>query len=285
LTTREQTSVEDSGGLDLLSLWPVLWGYKYLIFLTVLIGALVAAAMALTATPIFRGEAVITEVRESGMSASSSLTSQFGGLASLAGISLGGDGPDRERQAILQSRRLAEEFVKRKNLLPALAAGAEQKPSLWQAVEQFRTNVLTVHEDKLKGITTVDIDWTDPVIAARWANEFVATTNDVIRARALNDSTRNIAYHNEQLAKTTVVEVRRVMYSLIENETKTLMLANARAEYAFTVVDPAVAPERRISPKRALMVTLGIVVGIFVGVLLALIHFSVHRRKAKSLQA
>jgi uncharacterized protein involved in exopolysaccharide biosynthesis len=59
------------------------------------------------------------------------------------------------------------------------------------------------------------------------------------------------------------------MYTLIENETKTLMLANARAEYAFTVVDPAVPPERKISPHRSIYVLFGSFVGAAVGLFVA----------------
>jgi hypothetical protein len=40
-----------------------------------------------------------------------------------------------------------------------------------------------------------------------------------------------------------------VLYNLIESETKTLMLANARVEYAFTVVDPAVVPGATCQPQ------------------------------------
>ena len=55
----------------------------------------------------------------------------------------------------------------------------------------------------------------------------------------MTDSSRNIQYLKDQIAKTDVVQLQGVMYSLVEAEMKTLMLANARSEYAFTVVDPA----------------------------------------------
>jgi LPS O-antigen subunit length determinant protein (WzzB/FepE family) len=64
--------------------------------------------------------------------------------------------------------------------------------------------------------------------------------------------------------------MQRVMYNLIENETKTLMLANVKSEYAFALVDPAVPPEVRDTPKRTIMVLVGLVVGGVIGVLLAL---------------
>jgi uncharacterized protein involved in exopolysaccharide biosynthesis len=50
------------------------------------------------------------------------------------------------------------------------------------------------------------------------------------------------------------------------------MLANARSEYAFKVVDPAVKPEVRISPKRAVMTTIGALLGGGLGLLLVFAH-------------
>jgi LPS O-antigen subunit length determinant protein (WzzB/FepE family) len=69
------------------------------------------------------------------------------------------------------------------------------------------------------------------------------------------------------------------MYNLIENETKTLMLANARSEYAFTLVDPAVTPEVRIRPRRTLMVLIGLLVGGLLGMVIAFAHGSFARYK------
>jgi uncharacterized protein involved in exopolysaccharide biosynthesis len=98
----------------------------------------------------------------------------------------------------------------------------------------------------------------------------VALANELVRTRTIDESERNIAYLNDQISRTNIVELQRVMYNLIETETKTLMLAKGRAEYAFTVVDPAVAPEVRTSPKRTLMVILGGALGGLLGCLVAL---------------
>jgi uncharacterized protein involved in exopolysaccharide biosynthesis len=273
VTPSEQISVDHDGEIDVLALCRVVWGYKYLILLTSALCALVAVYLALTATPIYRAEVVVTAVHDGGMSAAASLANQLGGLASLAGVNLaGGSGADREVEAVLESRHLVEEFVKRQDLLPQLFPGVRKPPTLWFGVKEFRENVLSIREDKLKGMTTVAIDWVDPAVAARWANEFVALANEVVRGRALDDASRNIAYLNKQIAQTNVVEVQRVMYDLIESETKTLMLASARTEYAFTVVDPAVPPEVRISPRRALMVILGTLIGLFIGLIVVFFH-------------
>jgi len=71
----------------------------------------------------------------------------------------------------------------------------------------------------------VSIDNGDAVTAARWANGYVALANELVRSRALDDAKRNVAYLNEQIARTNEVELRRIMYNLVEDQTKTLMLA------------------------------------------------------------
>jgi uncharacterized protein involved in exopolysaccharide biosynthesis len=47
------------------------------------------------------------------------------------------------------------------------------------------------------------------------------------------------------------------------------MLANVRAEYAFTVIDPAVAPEVRVSPQRVVIVFGCTLIGLLVGAAVA----------------
>jgi uncharacterized protein involved in exopolysaccharide biosynthesis len=260
-------------GLDLAAIWRVLWGYKFLIVGTSLVFGLVAVYLALTATEMFRAEVIVTEARDGTMGSSGGLSSQLGGLAGLAGINLGGlAGANNESRAVLHSRRLVEEFVKRNDVLSKLYVPPRQPRSLWHGVQDFRKDVLDIAEDTRNNVTTIAIEWPDPAIAAQWANDFVGLCNELQRTRALEESNKNIAYLNDQIAKTTVVELQRVMYSLIESETKKQMLANAKTEYAFTVVDPAVAPEARVSPRRTIMVLFGLALGGFVGVIAAFVH-------------
>jgi uncharacterized protein involved in exopolysaccharide biosynthesis len=285
LDTAAEKGTHREGEIDLMTLSGIVWSHKYRILLASGLCGLVAAILAITATPLYRAEVTVTQVKDSGMGSTASLANQFSGLASLAGINLANSGgPGQQAQAVLKSRRLAEAFITREHLVSQLFPRAKRPPTLWFAVNQFRDGVLSIHEDKLKGTTTVAIEWTDPLTAARWANGFMALANELLRARALNDSQRNIAYLNEQIARTNVVELQRVMYNLVESETKTLMLANARAEYAFSVVDPAVPPEVRFSPKRTLMVVLGVIVGLFIGTIGAFVHHRLREEGRKAAQ-
>lgn len=271
--------MEQEHEIDVLSAFWAVWDQKYLVLAISLLGGLVAAAFALTAVPIYQAQVTVTEVSDTAMSGAGSLMGQLGSLASVAGLNLNTNGSDAERPAVLQSRALIAAFVDKYNLTPLIQRKSEQAQSEWLAVERFRGSVFDLHEDKLKGTTTISILWRDPVVAARWANDIVGLANEMLRTRAIQESTRNIEYLNEQLKKTTVVEIQRVMYSLIENETKSLMLAQGRKEYAFSVVDPAVAPEIRYSPKRVLWVISGLFAGGFLGSLFVWVRNAVRRHR------
>jgi uncharacterized protein involved in exopolysaccharide biosynthesis len=255
--------------VDLLTMWRALWARRWIIIVCAIVGTAVAAVMAMIAPSIYHAEVIVTEARDPNMGGSGSIAGQLGGLASLAGMNVNNSGPANEARAILKSRKLVEDFITRNELVTKLVKGGDS-PSLWLAVRRFRDDVISIREDQRQGTTTVAIEWTDPVTTARWANGFVALANELIRQRALTESNRNVTYLKTQIAQTNDVELQRVLYNLIEQETKTLMLANGRIEYAFTVVDPAVAPERRISPRRTIMVLFGAAIGLCAGIAIAL---------------
>lgn len=264
MISAEHVKTHDDG-LDLVGLWNIAWGRRYLIMVVTILSGLVAVVFALTAEHIYRAEVVMTQVPDSGLGAGSGgITNQLGSLAALAGVNLaGGTGPRRDAPAILRSRHLVEEFIQRFDLVPVLFPNGDG--TLWLAVLKFRTEIIDIREDRRTGTTILAIDWHDPVVAARWANDFVSLANESIRGRASNDAANNLKFLNSQLDETGVMELRRVIYNLIENESKTLMLANARKEFAFTIVDPAVTPEQRISPRRRVMVMVGVILGLILG--------------------
>jgi uncharacterized protein involved in exopolysaccharide biosynthesis len=232
------------------------------------------------ATPVYRAEVVITPVRATNAaSGASALASQLGGLASLNLTPTSSE--IQTSEAILASHRLAEEFIKRNRLEGELDRKTNGQPSLWSAVRRFKEQVLTIRKDSRNGVTTVAVEWTNPETVASWANGFVALANELVRTRVLNESTRNISYINSQIEQTNVLELRQVMYDIVESEMKTQMLANGRIEYAFQVVDPAVAPELRVRPRRTLMVSGGLLVGLLIGSVCALLIERFGRREAQ----
>jgi len=268
--SRHPSVYDEPNEVNVVTLLQVAWRYKLLIGLVGVAAALAGVYVALTTRSIYRAEVVVTEVSNEGGGAAGLLASSLGGLASLAGLTTHG-GASQAAEAVLSSRYLAEQFISQHQLVKEILGKAEHQ-SLWLAVDRFRTRVLSITESKEKGTITVELQWTNPQLVAEWANDYVALANDIVRTRALDDSSRAIGYLKEQIKKTEVVEVQRALYGLVESETKTNMLANTRKEYAFTVVDPAVVPEQRVWPRRTLIVLSSGVLGGLLGLFIALGH-------------
>jgi LPS O-antigen subunit length determinant protein (WzzB/FepE family) len=66
--------------------------------------------------------------------------------------------------------------------------------------------------------------------------------------------------------------MREVFYQLIEEQTKSKMLAEASPEYAFVTVSKAMVPEEKSKPKRALVCILGTLLGGMLSVLWVLVR-------------
>ena len=75
-----------------------------------------------------------------------------------------------------------------------------------------------------------------------------------------------IEYLNEQVERTSLGGLQSVFYRLIEEQTKTIMLARVSNEYLFETIDPAVAPERKAKPRRLLIVVFALILGVLLGI-------------------
>lgn len=254
-------NAEYSEDIDMIGLAADLWRAKYFIIAVVGLFVVGSVFLALTATPKFGAEVVVTRVEDSNMSSRSSLVSQLGGLGGLAGLNFGSAGGAQEYEALLESRQMAETFIERHELVDTLIPMDGERKSLWWAVKLFREEILQIRLNDQDGTIAVSILWKDAETAARWANDYVALANESIRSRVITKAERNIEFLGAQVERTSDVDLRRALYELVQNETNTLMLANARPDYAFAVIDPAVAPEIRRTPKRKVMVVSGAFLG------------------------
>lgn len=217
---------------------------------------------------------------------------QFGGLASLAGLGGADNGQRAEAIQMLQSQILARQFIGDHNLVPVLFASewdqarnrwkVRAPPTLNDAVEYFDHRVRDVIDDRRTGLVTVRITWTDPVQAAAWANELVQRANDQLRRRAVTRAQQAIDYLKREARATETVEVQQALYRLMEEQYKTLLLANVSEDYAFSVIDPAVAPDitHPVFPSLRLFTLAGLFLGAVLVLTLAFIEAS--RRSSRN---
>ncbi|TAA39605.1 Wzz/FepE/Etk N-terminal domain-containing protein [Corallincola spongiicola] len=295
--------------IDLRELWNVIWRGKLLIIVITAIFAIGAVAFAISKPNIYKADALLAPAESAGGAGGlRALAGQFGGLASLAGVNLGvGGGEDKTGLAIevLKSRAFIQSFIERHDLLvPLMAAKSWDRlsgelsidpeiydiqtqtwlrqveppqipqPSAWQAFQTF-SSILSVQQDKVTSFVTISVEHLSPTVAKQWVDLLIKDINQHLKTLETDEAKRSIAYLETQLEKTSVADMQTVFYQLIEEQTKTVMLAEVREEYVFKTVDPAVVPEQKAKPKRALICVLGTILGGMLGVMVVLIrHFA-----------
>ena len=133
-------------------------------------------------------------------------------------------------------------------------------------------SVRRISRDAASGLVTMSIDWKDPNKASDWANGMIQAVNLHLRSRAVVEAEKSIEFLNTELSRTSAVEARSAMFSLMETQIQKIMLANVREEYAFRVIDPAAPAEldNFVKPNRPLLAVLGLAIGIIMAAVLAL---------------
>ena len=290
--------------IDLKELFMVLWGGKWLISAVTGLAAAISVVVALSLPNIYTASALLAPAESSG-GGLSGLMKQYGGLASLAGVSLpGGEEGSRAQLGIqlMKSRAFIGDFVERRDVLPELMAveswdpgsgdvvfdpesyDAASKtwvrdveppespsPSAQQAHKAFSA-VLGVSQDKQTGYVTVSIEHQSPIVAAQWVNWLVEDVNAVVKAQDVSEAEKSIEYLKQQVANTSLADLQAMFFELIQSQTETVMLAEVRPEYVFKTIDPAVIPEEKSKPSRASICVLGTLLGGMLGVVIVLIR-------------
>lgn len=293
--------------IDFKQLFLTLWSGKWLILAFTFVGSAIGVVVALMLPDIYRSEALLAPNHDQGSGNLSTLAGQYGGLASLAGINLRSPSADKTTLGLetLKSRKFISDFIERHDLLvPLMAAdgwrsssneltidqdiydadsgtwvrSAEPprmpQPSAQEAYEVFRNDVLRVGQDATTGYVSVAVEHYSPHVARQWVDWLVEDINSEIMRQEVAEAEQAIEYLNQQISATSLADLQNVFFRLIEEQTKTVMLAQVSPEYIFRTIDPAVAAELRATPNRALIAIIGFLLGGLIGTVVVLVRRS-----------
>ena len=281
--------VDEPSQVETVFILNVLRRYRLLIALCALFSGLVGLTYGLLAPKWYRAQTLIAPVSQQlDESALGNEAGQLGGLASLVGIGGGSEG-DQKKEALarLSSREFIYGFLQAENALPVLFSSkwdlganhwktAVKQPTVEDGYRYFTTEVFTVSEDRRTDLTKVTVDWKDPALARKWANDLVARANEDERATARTESERNLTFLNRELEHASDVELRQAIDRLMEREIRKLMLVNVREQFAFKVIDRAFLPDDKaiVKPRIAIISVASLLIGGLFGVLIAVYHGS-----------
>jgi uncharacterized protein involved in exopolysaccharide biosynthesis len=304
LAQMQQNQVQDDE-IDLGELWRAIWAGKLTIIAISFVFAIASIFFALSKPNVYKASAILAPASAEGSSGLAGLAGQFGGLASMAGINLGGSGGDKTALAIeiLKSRSFIETFISNHGLLVPIMAGEnwnlatdtlmlnnelydqvnnkwlrevkppkKAEPSPWEAYKGF-SKLLSVSQDKTTSMVTIGIEYFSPTMAQQWLTWLISDINDFMRDQDQKEAQASINYLTQQLENIQVTTMEAVFYQLIEEQTKSMMLTKVKAQYVLKTIDPPQVPDEKAGPKRALIVVLGTMLGGMLSVLIVLVRY------------
>jgi LPS O-antigen subunit length determinant protein (WzzB/FepE family) len=306
LDNNTQISNHYDDEIDLKELFAVLWAGRLKIFAITAVFAIASMAYALSVPNQYKATALLMPSQSDGGGLSGAL-GQLGGLASLAGVSIGGGESSESQvaQEIMKSWSFIESFIANNDLAVEVFAaegwdkgsnrlhidqdvydietnawlieddyGVMGPPNSWDLYESF-SKMFAVSEDKKTGLVSVSIEYYSPLLAKHWLDLYILAINKHMQEQKMIKVSRNIEYLEAQIEKTAITEMQEVFYTIIEEQIKSKMLAEASPNYAFEAVSPSMVPAEKSQPKRALICVLGLLLGGMLSVLLVLVmHYA-----------
>ena len=254
--------------------------YKKLIGSITITAIIISLLYAFLSPPYYRAELIMTPAETEKNSLPGGLSGQLGGIAGIAGITANGSEKTDSSMATLSSRSFIVDFINENEIMPILFSekwdsninswsDEEEIPSQWDGYRKFK-KLMNVSLNKETNILTLSLEWKDPFLAAEWTNKLFYKINLVIKNLEKEESKKSITFLQEELSKTKIVSLEASIHSLIQKQLSTLMLANTREDYVFSLIDPAVAPDKKSRPVRSLILIFGTILGFLLGLFVAL---------------
>ncbi len=290
--------------IDLKELFSVLWAGKKLIIAITGVFAVISVIYALSVPNQYKASALLAPAQQQSGGLSGAL-GDLGGLAALAGVNIGGGdaGEAQIAQEIMRSWGFIAQFVTENNIAVEVfaadgwdsknnqlsidddlydtetqrwvrnpPAGKTVNPTSWELYEKFIEDI-SISADKKTGLITLSVEYFSPYLAKQWVDQLIEAINQHMQQRKLQMVNSNIEYLEAQILKTPIAEMKEVFYTIIEEQIKGKMLAEASPEYVFVTVSPAMVPEEKSQPKRALICILGVLLGGMLSVAFVLIRY------------
>jgi LPS O-antigen subunit length determinant protein (WzzB/FepE family) len=247
----------------------------------------------------------IVDDTEAGGSGFQTMATRYGGLASIAGVSLGQDNDSKTDFVIatIRSRNFFEHLVNTLDILPSLLAARsydaktktlildedmyDQKKKLWKgeipgmeiAHEQYFLNHLTLSEDNKTGFILLGFEHISPEFSYEITKIILTEANNLVRLQHMEEAARSLTYLNSALKDTLEIGTKSSITTLIEAQLKIQMLTKVRKNYILRPIDKPYLPERKSAPSRlkfiALSSILGFILSMFFGMYLH--YFSVKK--------
>jgi capsular polysaccharide biosynthesis protein len=294
---------EPASEIQIIEFWNILWNGKFQIIGITLAFSLATVMYSLQLPNMYRSTTILSVNTNESPGSLSNIATQYSGLAAMSGLNLGGGESGQAGQAVelIRSWSFLDNLVDTHNLKPYIKAvkqwdrdadnlvfndelyDAETgewktesdkslEPSSWSTYQTL-SGMVTVSFENRTGFLTLSMEHYSPKIAFEWVQLIKDEVNTIIQRRDILDAMNNISFLQQRISETPLTEMQTVFYSLIEDQTKILMLAEVSDEYLVRTVVSPMLPEAKSSPRRMYTSVLGSILGFLVAIFMV---FSIH---------
>jgi len=267
--------------INILDLLFLIWKNKKIIVLITSIFAIFSVIYSLSIPNKYESSALLSISENEESSMISSLSSTYGGIASLAGINIPNQISGNRTllaKELMESRSFVRHIIKvnpdiKKNLLAAIDFDYNKreliydekifdaKKNIWLIDEPTYLDLYDVYMSKVFGVSmdietgylTISVEHYSPIYAKDLLNTIIDELNSLVREQDLLKSTKSLNYLEEKTRLSSFIEVKTAFNKIIESQIKTQMLAEIDDEYLLKRIDPPFIPEKKSSPRRAFL--------------------------------
>ena len=285
---QDQNTYDDA--IDVRELFSTLWLNKKFILILTGIFAVLSVRYSLSLANSYTSQVLLVPT-----SLNSNSLGQYSALASVAGVRLGNSSPDVTLAiALIKSKKIIRQLTKHETFLPDLVAAEKWDKTTnsiiykedmydnknkkwlkevgWQEAFGSFSNQINISEDKKSQLVTISVEHMSPSVAQQWAEWIVDEVNMMVANLRIEEAESAITYLNEQIMLTPYAELRTMFFNIIQQNTQNMMLAKVSKQYALTIIDPPLIPEKKSKPSRALLCILGTLLGGILSIFIILIR-------------
>lgn len=302
----QNTTSEFESEIDIREFFRIIYLRKWIVVAITLLFSIAGVAFSLSLPNKYKSTVTLIPAAEDSVSSGlSGIAGQFGGLAALAGVNLGGSEIDKTTIALetLVSREFLFKFINDNEFKAKIFAAEkwdpksghltydseiydvednswvreasfpkQSEPSLAEVYKMFLKELLSISQDKKTGLITLSVEHPSPIFAKEIVDGLVSSINKEMQSNSIIEANKSIDYLNKEIEKNKVAAMESILYQLMEKQFQNKMLANVRDEYVLKTLDEAIIPEEKSSPKRALIVIAAMLFGGFLSVFIVLLH-------------
>lgn len=293
LAQNEQQNFIQEDEIDLRELWQTIKDGKKTVAVTTVIITILALLFALKQPNTYSSSAVLvpTEMDKSALGG-------LGGLAAMAGVSLGGSSmtPDVAFQSLLDNYEFMHSFVAKHKIdeyyfddnlsakfvfalgfdgifeltnSPKDWSNLDREEEIFKLIEAIQKN-FSISSDKKSGLITVSYNDYDRAFAPQMVNLFLEDASAYLVQNELVNINSRLRYFQEELGKAEGIELRQNISSLISSILEKQIMTKSKKYYqcdALTMPYEAYIKDKT-KPKRGLILVVAFVTGTILGVFL-----------------